>query len=73
MESVVKIDFTDFRNAIPAFLTFLIMPITFSISEGISFGIISYTVIHAVTGQAKKVHPVMYILTVLFILKYIFI
>lgn len=73
MESVVKIDFSDFRIAIPAFLTFLIMPITFSISEGIAFGVISYTVINAATGQAKKVHPVMYVLTVLFILKYIFI
>lgn len=73
MESVIKIDFSKYRIAIPAFLTILIMPITYSISEGISFGVISYTIINACTGNAKKVHPLMYVLSLLFILKYIFI
>jgi AGZA family xanthine/uracil permease-like MFS transporter len=73
MGSITKVNFTDFRVGIPAFLTVIVMPITYSISEGIAFGIISYTVINAFTGEAKKVHPLMYILSVAFILKYIFI
>ena len=73
MESVTKIDFSAFGEGIPAFLTIIIMPITYSISEGITFGIVAYTLINALTGKHKKVHIIMYILTVLFILKYIFI
>lgn len=73
MSSVMKINFNDFRVGIPAFLAILVMPITYSISEGIAFGVISYTIINAVTGKAKDVHPLMYILTLAFILKYIFI
>ena len=73
MESVTKIDFSQYGEGIPAFLAIIMMPIAYSISEGISFGIISYTLINAFTGKYKKVHVIMYILTVLFILKYIFI
>lgn len=69
MESVTKISFSDATEGIPAFLTIIIMPITYSISEGIAFGVIAYTLINLFTGKAKKLSILMYILTVLFILK----
>lgn len=72
MEAVMKIDFNDFRNGVPAFLAIIVMPITYSISEGIVFGIVSYTVLNAATGKHKEVSPLMYVLTVLFIAKSIF-
>ncbi len=71
MQSVTKIDFTDAQEGVPAFLTLIFMPLAYSIAEGIVFGIISYTVINALTGKAKKVHPLMYALTVIFILKFV--
>lgn len=72
--NVVKINFDDMTEAIPAFLTILFMPLAYSISEGITIGVISYTIITVMTGKAKekKLSWVMYVLTVLFILKYIF-
>ena len=74
MSSAVKIDFNDPSEGIPAFLTILAMPTAYSISEGIAIGVISWTIINVVTGKAseKKISPIMYVLTVLFILKYIF-
>lgn len=74
MGSVVKIDFNDMTDAIPAFLCIIAMPLAYSISEGIAIGVISWTVISLISGKAreKKVSVLMYILTVLFILKYIF-
>lgn len=73
MGSVLKIDFDDVTEALPAFICFLVMPLMYSISEGIAFGIISYVVINVVTGKAreKKINVLMYILAILFILKYI--
>lgn len=73
-ESVVEIKF-DAENlveAIPAYLCIIAMPLFYSISEGICIGVISYVVLQAATGKAKKVTPLMYILAVLFVLKYIF-
>ncbi len=72
--NVAKIDFDDYIEAIPAYLTILFMPIMYSISEGIVIGVISYTVLVLVTGKAKekKLSPLMYVLTILFICKYIF-
>lgn len=70
--SVVKINFEDASEAIPAFLTIIIMPFAYSIAEGIAIGIISYTLINLCTGKAKKLSWLMYVLTVIFILKYIF-
>ncbi|MBR5251921.1 MAG: NCS2 family permease, partial [Oscillospiraceae bacterium] len=73
-ESVVEISF-DSKNlteAIPAYLCILAMPLFYSISEGICLGVISYVVLQAATGKAKKVTPLMYILAVLFVLKYVF-
>ena len=74
MGSVAKIDFNDMTDAIPAFLCIIAMPLAYSISEGIAIGVISWTVISLISGKAreKKVSVLMYILTVLFILKYIF-
>ena len=74
MGAVAKINFDDMTDAIPAFLTILVMPLAYSISEGIAIGIISWTLINVLTGKAKekKITPLMYVLTVLFILKYIF-
>ena len=71
--SVVEIDFNDLTEAIPAYLCLIAMPLCYSISEGISIGVISYVVINLVTGNRKKITPLMYVLAVLFILKYIFI
>ena len=74
MCNVVKIDFNDYIEAIPAYLTILFMPIMYSISEGIVIGVISYTVLILITGKAKekKLSPLMYVLSILFICKYIF-
>ena len=74
MCNVVKINFNDYIEAIPAYLTILFMPIMYSISEGIVIGVISYTVLVLVTGKAKekKLSPLMYVLSILFICKYIF-
>jgi hypothetical protein len=72
MQQVAKIDWNNMLTAIPAFICIFAMPFAYSISEGIAFGIISYTVLHLASGKAKKVTPLMYVLTVIFILKYIF-
>jgi AGZA family xanthine/uracil permease-like MFS transporter len=68
--SITRINFEDFTEALPAFLTVVMMPFTYSISNGIGCGFIFYTLSMVVTGKAKKVHPIMYIFTALFILKF---
>ena len=73
MEPVKNIPFSDFSESIPAFVCLIMMPLTYSISNGILLGMITYVLMNLVTGKAKKLSPVMYILAVLFILKYIFI
>ncbi len=70
--SVTNIDFSDPSEGIPAFLAIAAMPLAYSIAEGIAIGVISYTIINACTGKLKKVSPLMYVLTLLFICKYIF-
>lgn len=72
--SVTKIDFNDFSEAIPAYICILAMPFFYSISDGIAMGMITYVVLNLLAGKAreKKISPLMYILTVLFILKYVF-
>ncbi len=74
VSSVTEIRFDDdnLTEAIPAYIAIIAMPLFYSISEGISLGIISYVVLNVCTGKAKKVTPLMYILAVLFVLKYIF-
>ena len=69
--SVSEIDFKDPADGIPAFLCIIAMPFFYSISEGISMGVISYVVMNLFAGKKEKITPVMYILAVLFILKYI--
>ena len=73
MGAVAKINFENMSDAIPAFLTIIAMPLSYSISEGIAVGVISWTIINVITGKENrsKVSVLMYILTVLFILKYI--
>lgn len=73
MESVTKIDFTDFSEALPAFICIITMPLTYSISNGILIGMITYVLMNVICGNFKKITPVMYILTLLFILKFTFI
>ena len=68
--NVVHIDFSDMTEAIPCYICIVAMPLFYSISEGISMGIISYVLINACTGRSKKVTPLMYVLSILFILKY---
>lgn len=72
VSTVVEIDFDDLTETVPAYLALLTMPILYSISEGIAIGTISYVVINVCAGKAKKIKPLMYILAVLFVLKYIF-
>ena len=69
---MISIDFTDMTEAIPAYLCMLAMPLMYSISEGIAIGVISYVVINVICGKAKKITPLMYVLAVLFVCKYIF-
>ena len=73
MEPVVRIDWTNFREAIPAFVTLILMPVAYSISDGILIGMITYVVLNALTGKAKEITPTMWVLAVLFIARYIFI
>ena len=73
LTAVTEIDFSDLTEAVPAYLCFLVMPLVYSISEGIAVGVISYVVINLVCGKAKKITPLMYLLAVLFVAKYFFI
>ncbi len=74
VSTVTDIDFSDgnLTEAVPAYLAIIAMPLFYSISEGISMGIISYVVLNVAAGKSKKIAPLMYILAVLFVLKYIF-
>ena len=70
MEPILKINLGDYTEAIPAFLTILMMPIAYSIAEGIVFGMLSYTFLKLFTGRAKEVSIVMYVLSLIFILRF---
>ena len=71
--SVLKVDFNNPCEGVPAFLCFMGMPLCYSIVEGISLGIISYVLINLLCGNHKKISPMMYVLAVVFILKYVLI
>lgn len=73
LESVRKIPFNDYCESIPAFICIVMMPLTYSISNGIMLGMISYVVLNMLCGKFQKITPTMYVLAVLFILKFIFI
>ncbi len=70
MGAVKQINFDDFTEALPAFLTIAVMPFTYSIANGIAAGLIFYPIVKIVTGKAKDVHPAVYILAILFILRF---
>ncbi len=72
VSSILKVDFEDLTEAIPAYLCLIAMPLMYSISEGIAIGVISFVVINLICGKSKKITPLMYVLAVLFICKYIF-
>lgn len=69
MKSVLKISLDDYSEAVPAFLAIVIMPVTSSIADGMMFGFIAWVILKLVGGQAKKIHPIMYVVSALFILK----
>ena len=73
MEPITKIPFDDFSEAIPAFVCIVMMPLTYSISNGILLGMIAYVLMNLVCGNFKKITIAMYILAILFVLKFIFI
>ena len=73
MTPVAKIDWEDYCESIPAFITVLMMPVAYSISDGILLGVISYVLLNACAGKFKKISPTMWVLAALFICKYIFI
>ena len=70
MSSILDVDFNDFSESIPAYITMIIMPLAYSISDGIMLGMISYVVLNALTGKFKKISIMMWILAILFILRY---
>ncbi|AET67045.1 permease [Desulfosporosinus orientis DSM 765] len=71
MSEVVQINFEDFTEAFPAFMTIVMMPLTFSIAQGLAFGFMSYTIIKLITGKHKDNNAVTYTLTILFIVHFI--
>lgn len=79
VSSILGVDFTNIREALPAFLTMICMPLMYSIAEGISIGVISYVVINLIgncltkdPSKKEKITPLMYVLAVIFVLKYVF-
>ncbi len=72
MSSILQVNFNDITESFPAFLTVIMMPLTYSIGEGLAFGVMSYAAIKLFTGRGKEVSPVIYILAVLFAARLIF-
>lgn len=70
MEPIMRIDFTDYLEGIPAFLAIVMMPFAFSIAEGIVFGVLAYTLLRLLAGKAKEISITMWILTFLFIIRF---
>ena len=70
-KNIVNIDWEDYTESVPAFLTLLMMPLAFSITEGISFGVISYVLLKVVSGKGRKIHWLLYLIAALFIARYI--
>lgn len=73
MKCVTRIEWTSYSDAIPAFLTLIVMPLTFSIAHGLAIGFVSYPVVKVLSGKAREVHWLVYVLAALFILRYILI
>ena len=73
LSPIKNIPLEDYAESIPAFVTIVMMPMAYSISDGILLGMITYVVLNMLCGNFKRITPTMYVLAVLFILKYIFI
>jgi AGZA family xanthine/uracil permease-like MFS transporter len=71
MRPVLHIDFIHFRTGMPCFVTMMMMPFTSSISEGIVLGMLAYIVVKVCIGEGKQLSPAMYVLGVLFVMKYV--
>jgi AGZA family xanthine/uracil permease-like MFS transporter len=71
-QSIAHVDWADFSEAVPAFITMLATPLTFSIATGLSLGLISYTVVKIAVGKIRDINILVWILTVLFILRYVY-
>lgn len=72
MSPIKKINFDDYTEGIPAFLTIVMMPFAYSIAEGIVFGMVSYVVLKAISGKFKDISPIMWVLAILFVFRFIF-
>jgi len=73
LRNVVHIKWTDATEALPAFLAIIVMPLTFSITDGIAFGLISYSFLKLVTGRGREVHWLVYTFSILFIVRYVYV
>jgi AGZA family xanthine/uracil permease-like MFS transporter len=71
MSPIKEIDLSDFTEAIPAFLTIIMMPLTYSIAEGIMFGMLSWILLKLFTGKYKEISVITYVVCALFVLKFI--
>jgi AGZA family xanthine/uracil permease-like MFS transporter len=71
-QSIARIEWQDFSEAVPAFITMIAMPLTFSIASGLSLGLISYTIVKIAAGKIREINTLIWILTILFILRYIY-
>ena len=71
-QSIAQIAWNDFSEAVPAFITMLATPLTFSIATGLSLGLISYTIVKVASGKIRQTNPLIWILTILFILRYVY-
>jgi AGZA family xanthine/uracil permease-like MFS transporter len=71
-ESIARVEWGEFTEAIPAFVTLLATPLTFSIATGLSLGLISYTLVKVAAGKYREISAVIWILTALFILRYVY-
>ena len=71
IDSIVDINFEDFTESFPAFMTIIMMPFAYSIAEGIAFGMISYASVKLLTGKGKEVSPLVYVLALVFLLRYL--
>lgn len=71
LDGITKVDFTDLTELVPAFLTMVLMPLAYSVSEGLIFGVIAYVLLKVLTGQHKKVTWMMYVLAIIFAIKLI--
>ncbi len=71
IDGIVNIDFKDYTEGFPAFVTIIMMPLAYSIADGLAFGFLSYIILKVLTGKTKDVSIIMYIIGVIFLIKFI--